>query len=238
MNLVSRTRILLIICLITTVGCTPKVIKMDQATQESLSKVHQMTAIHYESNDFEVPHHYLKYMFGVISAAIATGVAHSEAEDVVARFHLQDPIMQVKEGFLSKFSQKFSNVKLSQISEAFTDDDINELKDGFGNQKVFDFQTVSWGIVRAKHDFSTPPAFQTGRNVKYSARARLLDVNEEKVLWQGVCDLLDEVNFGEAHLEESVPDSKENFLKKKFETLANRCIHELIKQFSDTEMPT
>jgi len=238
MNLMSRTKILLIICLITTVGCTPKMIKMDQATQESLSKVHQITAIQYESNDFEVPPHSLGSMFGVIGAIIASGVADSEAEDIVARFHLQDPIMQVKEGFLSKFSQKFSNVKLSQISEAFKDDDINELTEDFDNQKVLDFRTVSWGIVKGKHDFFTPPAFQTGRNVKYFARARLLDVNEEKVLWQGVCDLLDEVNFGEAHLEEAVPDSKGNFLKKKFETLANRCIHELIKQFSDTEMPT
>ncbi len=223
MGLVLRSRILLIIGLILTVGCSPKVIKMDLATKESLNRASQITLIHYEPSSFEVPPSQMGMMFGAIGAAVAGLAAESRGQQMVQQYDLRDPILHVKERFAARVLSDFANIKLTDISEPFKDDDIDDMKEKFVEGNILDFQTIRWGVVGQP--------FSGNSYIKYQGRVRLIDVHNASVLWQGVCDLEDRDLY-------TMPDSTErnssegNILRAKFENLSGQCLERLISQFS------
>lgn len=80
-----------------------------------------------------------------------------------------------------------------------------------------------------------PPAFQDPKT-KYLAHARLIDTSEARVLWQGISDVEGHTSLTMSDVENE-GDGKKNFLEGEFKILANRCLKQLVEQFSNTNPP-
>ncbi len=181
-------QILLLITFFVIGGCTPNVIKIDNATKGSLSRAQQITAIHYIHPVFEMPLH-SNYVGGgaiggAISGAFSGVVARSQGERIEEKFGLYDPILHVKEDFLSTVLNEFPSLKISQISAPLKNDDVHDLKGQFQKGYILDFQTRQWGIARHAEgwEYLKPPGSQKRRKATFIARARLIDPNQEIIL--------------------------------------------------------
>ncbi len=236
--MILTIRMLLLITVVVLVGCTPKVIKMDTAIKDSLNRTHEITAIHYTPPDFKMPlrsTYASGAIFGAIGGAISGMVARSQGERMVEEFRLQDPIVRIKEEFLTKALNEFPNLKISQISEPVENDDIHYLKEKFTKGHIVDFQTIQWGIVKHVEgwEYLKPSGSQDRRKAKFLGRARLIDPSKESILWQGICDLEDTTIFTMEDVKYWYP-GEDNNLEGLFKILGIRCIKELVDQFTNT----
>jgi len=232
--LILTIRVLLIFIIALIIGCTPKIIKMDDATKGSLSRAQQITAIHYIHPVFEMPPY--SASGGAIGGLISEIMARSQGELIEEKFGLFDPILHVKEDFLSTVLNEFPSLKISQISAPFENDDVQDLKGQFSKGYILDFQTRRWGIV--KHiegwEYLKPPGSQDRRKAKFLGRARLIDLSTKSIQWQGVCDVEDQNNIFTMEDVKYWYPGNDNNLEGLFKILTFMCVKELVEQFTNT----
>ncbi len=231
-ELILTIRMLLIFIIALIVGCTPKVIKMDDATKGSLSRAQQITAIHYIHPVFEMPSY--STSGGAIGGLISGIIARSQGERLEEKFGLHDPILHVKEKFLSTVLNEFPSLKISQMSAPLENDDVHDLKGQFSKGYILDFQTRRWGIVKHIEGWEyLKPSGSDRRKAKFLGRARLIDPSKKSILWQGICDLEDSNIFTMEDVKYWYP-GEDNNLEGLFKILGFRCVKELVEQFTNT----
>jgi hypothetical protein len=144
------------------------------------------------------------------SAAGDAHIAHVARQDRDA-LAPQDPISLVKARFLAG-----ANLPNAEPVDDLVARDVLLEQGGRGNVVLFDFRTVRW---RAKP--TDPEAFV----IQYAAEARLLMVDEARILWRGVCDAygwrVDRREVGGA--------------TRAFREAADMCGRQLVEQFKVTE---
>ena len=236
-------RILLLLTFAVLLSCSPKLIKMDAVTKESLSGAQQITAIHYMHPLFELPPYSNYAGGGAIGGAIsgiASGIVDSfRGERIEEKFGLFNPILDLKENFTSSILNRFPRLKVATISAPFESDDVHDLRDQFSQGYILDFQTTRWGIVRHAEgwEYLKPPGFQERRKVTFIARARLIDPSQESILWQGICDVEDLNNIFTMEDVKYWHNGKNNNLEDLFTILTSMCLKEMREQFLQTQTP-
>ncbi len=228
-------RILLLLTFTVIVGCTPKIITMDDATKILLNTTQRITAIHYMHPVFKLPPY--STSGGVIGGVVSEIVDSARGERIEEKFGLYDPILGVKEDFVSTILNTFPRLKFSNISAPFENDDVHDLKGQFLKGYILDFQTRQWGIIRHAEgwEYLKPPGFQERRKVTLVARARLIDPREETILWQGICDVEDLNNIFTMEDVENWHNGTNNNLENLFNILTSMCVKELGEQFIKTQ---
>lgn len=91
---------------------------------------------------------------------------------------LGDPVLRVRDHFLSGVEAELGLKNLQVVADPVVSDDVDQLKSAFGSGLVLDFKTQLWGINRGV-------VFSSRLN--YQARARLIRLDESKLLWEGRC---------------------------------------------------
>ncbi len=224
-------RSLMLLTFVVLIGCTPKIIEMDAATKESLIATQHITAIHYIHPVFELPPY--STSGGVIGGLMSGIVDRSRGERIEEKFGLYDPILDVKENFLTTVLNEFPSLTISKISAPFANDEVHDLKGPFSKGYILDFQTRRWGIVQHVEGWEhlKPPGSQERRKVTFIARARLIDANQESILWQGICDVEDHNNIFTMEDVQYWYNGENNNLDNLFTILASTCLKELWRQF-------
>ena len=117
---------------------------------------------------------------------------------------------------------------LSEVASPISDDNLHTLRNELRQGYLLDFKTTKWEL---RYDHYDDYAY-----VVYQGRARLVNIPEEKVLWQGVCDLHEEDTKGKPSTEDFEANNG-TLLKDYLARLATSCTAEFHKQLVGTQAP-
>jgi len=207
--------------LILLLGCAPTSILMDQQAKESLSAIKEIKVMSYESQAPVVPISN-EGVSGVLAIVATAAETHRERLD---KMGLEDPILHVKKGFLASMQTSLPKTTLSEVPHPLPDDDLEKLKRELGQGYLLDFKTTKWGILNN--------AMQGYSFAVYHSRARLVNLSEEKIIWQGVCYLVENDPIARPSILDFEADNGALF-KAYLAKLATSCVTELNRQFTDT----
>lgn len=205
--------------LVVLLGCAPNSILMDQQTKESLSAIPEIKVLYYEPPAPLVP---ISPVGGVVAVVASAAETHRERLD---KMGLEDPILQVKNGFLASMQTSLPKTTLSAVPHPLPDDDLEKLKRELGQGYLLDFKTTKWGILNN--------AMQVYSFAVYQSRARLVNLSAEKIIWQGVCHLVENDPIARPSILDFEADNGALF-KAYLAKLATSCVAELNRQFTDT----
>ncbi len=203
-------------------GCAATPIRIDQAERARLATVPVVQTVRYEPESFVVTTAG-KAMFGLVG----TGLAASAGTELRLTLGLDDPARAVQTRFLEVVSRDLGvkNVRAAR-APAGNKDDPSALKATIGSGVVFDFRTTSWTIVYHPKDF--------GRyRTVYAGRARLVRVDDGKVLWQGLCSKRSDDDPATSPTYDELTANKGALLKATFAKNAALCADDLVAQFFD-----
>lgn len=184
-------------------------------------------------------------MFGLIGASIDAGLQFAEAKEATAKFisasqQLMDPITHVESRFLTAWQQELRLIDLP-ASQLVSTDSPQKLFERFGTGYVIDFKTERWTVdatIQSSGLSSTPDGYRPS----YTARARLVRLNDQKIVWQGTC----EYSKDDSHTPKLTPYDitgidQGGAVKAAMQKLAEVCADSLWRQFfareSGPELP-
>src|SRR5262245_14780476 len=221
------TRWMIALVLTILVGCAPKPILLDEATKVSLGGVREIRALYYTPPNLFVPVNPVPGMFfGAIGGAIAGFEAMSRSEQMVKAYGLIDPIIQVKTELRPSVQTSFPDASIVDIATPRQDDALGVLKGEFQQGLLLDLKTIKWGIFTK--------VGQGDHYVSYQGRARLVQLPEEKVVWQGVCDFEERDDTTLRHITDFEANNGA-LLKEHLTKLATICSGELTKQLTKSK---
>lgn len=212
-----------IAALVALVGCAPKPIPMDQQAKESLRAIQEIKVLHYSAPPLLVPP--TAAPVPIFAYAIADSADQTHRARLGKSSAVDDPILQVKSGFLASMQTSLPRATLSEIPHSLPNDDLEDLKKELGQGYLLDFRTTKWGIIN--------DMFRVYSYVLYQSRARLVDISGEKILWQGVCDLEEKDLTTRPSIHDFEADNGTLF-KEYLGKLATSCVSELNRQFTGT----
>ena len=208
--------------LVVLLGCSPNSILMDQQTKESLSAIQEIKVLYYESPSLLAPP---IVVAGIVGSAIVAVADQTHRKRLDKMPGVEDPILQVKKGFLASMQTSLPKTTFSEVPQPLPDDDLERLKRELGQGYLLDFKTTEWGILNN--------TMQVYSFAVYKSRARLVNLSEEKIIWQGVCYLSEHDPVGKPNILDFEADDG-TLLKAYLTKLARSCVAELNRQFSDT----
>jgi hypothetical protein len=179
----------------------------------------EVKVVHYEPPAPVVP---INSMWGALGVVASAAQTHRERLDNIGR---EDPILQVKNGFLASMQTSLPKTTFSEVTHSLPDDDLEKVKRELGQGYLLDFKTTKWGILNnAIHAYSY---------AVYQSRARLVNLSEDKIIWQGVCHLVENDPIARPSIFDFDADNGALF-KQYLTKLATSCVTELNRQFTDT----
>jgi hypothetical protein len=203
-------------------ACSPQIVKIDQATRESIKEISRIKVIYYSPPELWMPFSQAGPLpaFGVLGEVLAPQKV--EGSQVIKAYDVQDPVIRVRDKFFSSISKQLKLNTLSLLEEPLAEDTPDKLKTKFPQDTIFDFKTTMWGI-------STDP-FQGYHYVLYHARGRLIQFPESKIIWQGICRVEDKDSTRMPHWSEFI-ENNGAILKEKLNNLAISCADDLAEHY-------
>ncbi len=176
-------------------------------------------------------------LFGVVGAVIESPAPRTDAQQAGAQFistaQLTDPIARVETRFFAAWQRDFKFTAIPSTHRSKSDS-LHNLHDQFDTKYVLDFKTESWAI---------DPIYSIGPGMPpeiyratYSARARLVRLYDEEIVWQGWCRYREtDVMTPQLTCSETTGDDHGIAVKAAMETLGDACADNLWTQFSRRE---
>lgn len=168
--------------------------KIDRESLLSLAREPDIRAVHYPAPSFRVigardaavrvTEVLARLTAGLLSPLVdeaRLSAEESEGERIATDAGLEDPTPVVKERLVSRMARElgFANLRLHRESLADVrvdpdplSRDVNPLRGLFQGGLVLEVLTLHWGV---------------GSWISYSARARLVRLNDSRILWRGQC---------------------------------------------------
>lgn len=172
-------------------------------------------------------------LFGLVWPLLESPEPQRYAEAAGAQFisssHLQDPIASIEARFLTAWQRDFT-FSAMPTSRDMNSDSVQQLRELFKTEYVLDFKTEDWGIDPiASIGLGTPPERY---RVTYRARARLVRLSDEEIVWKGWCAYREkDALTPQLTSAEITGDDQALSVKSAMETLADACADRLWKQF-------
>lgn len=201
-------------------GCSRTAIKMEGTERAHLHIQEEIEALHYPTDHLTVMAPDESIGLGGMAGS-RSEVGSSEGKQMIEAYGLEDPSGSVKERFVSglKANATVTNIQSTEAPLSFEEPD--ELKKIFARGMVLDFKTDRWAL-------SSPNI--RGADVIYSARARLIRLEDSKILWQGRCGVTAPEAKGTSNAEEMIIDAGD-LLKTKMDEAADHCAKALLAEF-------
>ena len=153
-----------------------------------------------------------KAMFAMIGAVAMI----SAGNEIVVNNNVEDPAIYIVEKLSADLSAKYGT-KVSTKSVTITDDDVQAAsKNNPGVDVILDIRTINWS-------FAYFPTTWDKYRVMYSARLRLIDVKDEKVIAEGFCSRVPDQTPSSPTYEELLANNAER-LKRELKEAADFCI--------------
>jgi len=205
-NQVIFTLVLLIILIS---GCSSLgQIPLNPGTREQLKSYREILIVHYHP----------------LPALLVNRGLYSDSSTLP----LEDPLLRVIERFSHDLSAELGISSFRMIEKNRLSRDISVLKMAFGTGMVIDFDTTHWWLNRIRtlrglfiNSDMDPYA------LTYEVRARLIRLDDSKILWQNTCFISDRNPqiWGELEANDF------SLLKKERLDTADACAQELIDYF-------
>jgi hypothetical protein len=234
----SLKRPLLLIAIIFCGGCASTdlaPVKMEKGGLEKLKTQSNIVAIHYKPAPFRLVTESttlasgIGVLFGAVGGTIGAGATinkiESAGQEMVKNYSLQDPVLRVKEQILDVLNTKYGVNNIHAIPETIVEENFDSFRKQYGDGIIIDLMTINWGIGSFPFDSShyRTPLF---------VRARLVDLRDSKVLWQGSCRVMEEKTDNSPNIDEITADNGA-LLKKLLIVAEDICAKEIIAQFPD-----
>ena len=205
-------------------ACTPEIVKIDQATRDSLRRVDEIKVVHYFPPDLQVQG---TGLVGYGASAGAAAAIQAQTQNQQAHeLALEDPVLRIKSNVSTSLTKILATNNLRAVPTPMQELQVDKLKRIFPQGTVLDFATTYWGVM--------PLPYHPFDLVLYRARARLLKFPEGTLLWQGRCDLESDDSAGMPKDRTAVV-TKALLVSNTLNRLADRCSEQLVAQFSGTE---
>ncbi|MFI5343075.1 MAG: hypothetical protein ACHQUC_02520 [Chlamydiales bacterium] len=160
---------------------------------------------------------------GALGALVTIGASEMSQNDMVKNYALEDPALQVKKRFLSSLESDLSLTNIKPIAEPSKSDELSELAKAFGKSTIIDFKTTRWFLTYF-------PTSWSRYRISYTATARLIQLEDTKIMWQGNCEFIGQDPETSPTWEELTANSG-TILKAKMIEAANACAGDLLNQF-------
>jgi len=122
-------------------------------------------------------------LFGPIGVFATESRARAAGETTRIRVGLEDPVFVLRDRFVAGFNAELG-IAHAPEQQIIGTDGIDELVQKLGSSGVvLDFKTIDWGIGSAWLPFKG----DLGYGIFYMARARVIRLDDRKVLWQSLC---------------------------------------------------
>ena len=162
-------------------------------------------------------------LLGVGAAIYGEHRAVSSGNRIVKDYSIDDPIVRVKERFLFTLEKEYNFENIRSIKEPYSSAKLAELKMIFREGLVIDFKTTRIGL-------NYYPSSWSHYHIDYQVRARLIRLEDSKILWQGVCRFVEKDPKTSPTMDELTADNGA-LLKTKLDEAADSCGKELVTQF-------
>ncbi len=144
----------------------------------------------------------------------------SAGNQIITDHSVDDPANAIAASLGTALTSAHGATKVSSPIQVASDeiaDIAGAAKDG--SKFIIDVQTINWSLVYFPTDW-------THYRVIYSAKARLIDVDNKAVVAEGFCSRMPESNAGAPTYDELLADQARR-LKKELSTAADECIQAL-----------
>ncbi|HET9489599.1 MAG TPA: hypothetical protein VFR64_07585, partial [Methylomirabilota bacterium] len=221
-------------------GCASAIKGVEEADLARL-RDQEVVAVHYPAPSFFVRKTAPKGGQVVVAPlillpfAMATAAAQNSAQEAEERaagtelaneVGLEDPVGGLKERLASRLAGGAGIRDIRSVAAAMDSDDLKSLKQAFGSSKtVLDLKTTGWGL---HYHVADPKTFVT----LYRVRARLIRLDQEKVLWNAEvgCFFAGDRRFGTPTLDDLRADGGA-LLKTTMAKAAENCVAPLLARF-------
>jgi hypothetical protein len=190
---------------LTSVGCSPSLIQINQEDRAQLKQQSEIGAVHREPAAF--------YADAGVYGLVGHGMSISAGKEIRAKYGVEDPALAVKTNFVQALEKEISGIKVRAVDRPVAVDDLAAVKKAYAGPWVLDFKTLGWGSA-------------IDGDVEFTIRARLIRNDDAKVVWQGTCKY--ETKSGKKKL---LTGDSPGLLKAKFQAGINPCVQQLWGQF-------
>lgn len=157
-----------------------------------------------------------KAAFAMIGAIAMT----SAGNEIVKAYELEDPANSISQGLLQELQSARAAQPVSPAVFVDSNDPEKVATSAKGAAKyVLDVQTINWS-------FGYFPTDWTHYRVIYSAKARLINVESQKIVAEGRCERLPDSNQNAPTYDELL-ENKAKILKKELKAAADTCVNSL-----------
>lgn len=207
-------------------GCAPALIRPDKEELRRLGEQAGLQVVRFPPSSFSVrtPG---KAMVGggggALGAVLSLGLYESAGDKMAKEYALEDPAVRLQSRFLTSLEKATGSKESTIVQKPPSGESLEELKRTFGTGMVLDFKTTQWLLFYYPTDWSH-------YRIAYSARGRLVRLDEPKIIWQGTCEIIGQDPKTSPTLEELVANNGA-LLKQKINEAADACAEQLWDHF-------
>lgn len=205
-------------------GCASTLIQMDKEERSRLNNQSDIQAVHYPSSfSVRTPGKAIAGGGGALGAIFSLGLYESAGDKMAKEYALEDPALRVQSRFLSSLEKDLGIKNIRIVQESPSKDSIDDLKRTAGKGMVLDFKTTQWMLFYYPTDWSH-------YRIAYSARGRLVRLEEPKIIWQGTCEFIGQDPKTSPTMDELVANNGA-LLKQKINEAADACAEQFWSHF-------
>lgn len=167
-----------------------------------------------------------KAVFGVIGAAAMI----SEGNTFIKNNQVPDPAIAISEGLRNALIEKYQMIAASTSDAPLRDDNIDTIIKNYAvSDFIVDVKTINWLYVYM-------PVNWDSYHVHYVARARLIDVKNNRIVAEDFCSRIPK-ELGDAVSQQKLTENHGHVLKSKLSSYAAGCANELAKRMLKVDVP-
>lgn len=219
------------ICVLTSLGCTGGTgrIHLSDHQRSNLTSLSLIQAVHWQYGEGLIPiEQYDPWPQTIYSTDPIATVKRQVLSSLVSKHGLIN-IQSVEEPV-------FWTHRYSLISPCCIQRGMGELQDLFGNAHILEFASMN-AFLSDRDPYHVDLGLSVDRllrrktNLYFSARARLIHLQDRTVIWQGRCEV--GVVDTPVEMREKV-DARKNILEQQLSQAAQECSTQLLEQFHDS----
>jgi len=154
----------------------------------------------------------------------------SEGNAFIKDNGIPDPAIGISESLRKGLAEKYQLVESAATEASLNDDSLDTIVKSYsGNDFVVDVKTINWS-------YGYMPVNWNSYQVRYVARARLIDVKGSRIIAEDFC-ARNPKELSEAVSHEKLTENHGQFLRAKLSTYSAECANELAKRMLKIDRP-
>jgi len=215
-------------------ACAPSPIKITPEQRNQFKNHPPLTVAYFALPPFRV---YTKgeaiggfmggFLFGLLFLPSAVAINSSD-DDLQSTYQLNDPTKEIESQLVTSFTQQLQLTDIRPAQPVDVWDSPARLRQRFEKGMSLEVQTLSWGL-----DYTSWSRF----HVKLIARVRLVNLDDETVLWSNGCTVNQENDDTDPTLEQFKANNGA-LIKVKLQEATHTCITQLSDKLFGRAVPS